>query len=100
MLNIRERDGILGGMVVFYIVHDNGGGSLDGTPLEPEQMTGTTWDGKVLRFHAGPAAFEMRITGAGKAYSSRPLRSIRKTMEVTRRPERYDKSCASYHSPC
>jgi hypothetical protein len=87
-LNIREREGILGGTVVFYIVHDDGDGSLDGTPLEPEKMIGTTWDGKVLRFNAGPAAFEMRMTAADKAELKLTAPQHSEITEVTRRQER------------
>jgi len=65
-LEVREREGILGGRVVIYIVHDDGDGSKDGAALDPMPMKGTTWDGKVLRFEAGVARWEFKVTGADR----------------------------------
>jgi hypothetical protein len=87
-LHIRERDGILGGSVVMYIIHDDHDGSLDGTPLDPEKMAGTEWDGRVLRFHTVSAVFEMRLTGAGKAELKISAGQHSEALELTRRPER------------
>jgi hypothetical protein len=87
-LDIREREGILGGSVVLYIIHDDHDGSLDGTPLDPEAMVGTTWDGKVLRFRAGVATFELRVTGANKGELKVIAPEHSEITEVTRRRER------------
>ena len=65
-LTVEETDGFLGGSVVFYIMRDRGDGSMDGTPLPPEKMIGTNWDGKVLRFQTGAAEFEFRLTDADR----------------------------------
>jgi hypothetical protein len=65
-VEVREREGIIGGAVVFYIVHDGADGKLDGSALEPMTMKGTTWDGKTLRFEAGPAKVELRLTEADR----------------------------------
>ena len=71
-LKIQEIDGILGGTVVFYIVHDNATGKLDGSALPALPFIGTTWDGQTLRFRVeapggGKRAFGLRILGAGQA---------------------------------
>lgn len=84
-VSVKETEGIIGGTVVFYIIHDDAEGKLDGTAVEPEGMKGTTWDGNVLRFRAGPAAFEMRMTGADKAELKVMAPEHTQLVEVTRR---------------
>lgn len=87
-INVKETEGIIGGTVVMYIIHDDHDGSLDGTPLDPEAMKGTTWDGKVLRFRAGVAGFEMRMTGADKAELKVMAPEHSEVVEVTGQRER------------
>jgi hypothetical protein len=87
-VTVREREGILGGTVVLYIVHDDHDGSLDGTPLDPETMKGTSWDGKMLRFEAGVAKFELRPVGGNKAELKCIAPAHTETLEVVRHGER------------
>jgi hypothetical protein len=70
-VKVHETDGILGGTVIVYIIHDNGTGEFDGAASEPMTLVGTTWDGRTLRFSvdvpgAAVTAFELRLTGADK----------------------------------
>ncbi len=76
-VNVRETDGILGGSAIFYITRDEGSGTHNGAPMPPLAMVGTQWDGHVLRFSVVTAdgrsiAFELRVTGEGKAELRRP----------------------------
>lgn len=69
-LTVRETDGILGGNIIFYIVHDDGTGALDGSALPHQALVGTTWDGRTLRFSielndGATMAFELNTTAAG-----------------------------------
>jgi hypothetical protein len=83
-LEVRDREGILGGSVTLYIVHDDGNGSRDGAPLDPEPMQGTTWDGKVLRFHAGGASWELQPTAADRAGLRMTTNQRTETLQVRR----------------
>jgi hypothetical protein len=88
-VTVRETDGILGGMVVLYILRGNGDGALDGSASAPLAMNGTTWDGKVLRFTvnvqgAARTAFELTVTSADRG----SLRAGSEVLPVTRRWER------------
>jgi len=65
-LEVVSRDGIVGGRVTLYILHDSGDGSRDGTAIGPAPMTATTWDGKMLRFQAGPATYEVWPASGGR----------------------------------
>jgi hypothetical protein len=70
-LKVHETDGILGGTLIVYIIHDGGTGEHDGAASEPLPLAGTTWDGRTLRFSvnapgASVPAFELRLTGADK----------------------------------
>jgi hypothetical protein len=70
-VRIQETDGILGGTLVVYIVHDNGTGEHDGDASAPMPLAGTTWDGRALRFSVNApgrdkTVFELRLTGGGK----------------------------------
>ena len=76
-IHVRERDGILGGSATFYIIRDEGSGTHNGAATPPLAMVGTQWDGHVLRFSVVTAekksiAFEMRVTGEGRAELRRP----------------------------
>ena len=70
-VKVRETDGILGGTLILYIIHDDRTGEHDGAASEPLPLTGAAWDGRTLRFSVGApadaaAAFELRLTGAAK----------------------------------
>jgi len=76
-ITVRETEGILGGSAIFYIVRDEGSGTHNGAPLPSMTMVGTQWDGKILRFSVNndegkTIAFELRLTGEGKAELRRP----------------------------
>src|SRR5690348_16521782 len=49
-LTIVEKDGLLTGSAVFYIVRDNGDRTHNGQPLPAQRMTAVQWDGRTLRF--------------------------------------------------
>ena len=90
-LDIRETDGILGGTVIFYIVHDNGGGEHDGDAAPVLRMAGASWDARTLRFSVevggGRPAFEMTLTGAGEAELRRADGGV-PGIRMRRRPSR------------
>lgn len=76
-LNVRDTEGILGGSATFYIILDEGSGKHNGAATPPMAMVGTQWNGSVLRFSVltpdgRSIAFELRVTGAGKAELRRP----------------------------
>jgi hypothetical protein len=76
-IHVRETDGILGGSAIFYIILNEGSGTHNGAATPPLAMVGTQWDGHVLRFSVVPSdgrsiAFELRVTGEGKAELRRP----------------------------
>ena len=74
-VTVRERDGILGGSVIFYIIRDEGSGKHTGAPTPPLTMMGTQWDGSVLRFSVNAEKksvfFEMHLTGESRAELTR-----------------------------
>jgi hypothetical protein len=76
-ITVRETGGILGGSVIFYIIVDQGSGLHNGDATPPLPMVGTEWDGRALRFSVANTegelvAFELRVTGEGKAELKRP----------------------------
>jgi hypothetical protein len=71
-VTIVERDGLLTGSAVFYIIRDNGDGTQNGAPLPPEPLHAVQWDGRTLRFSitgpdGTPVPFDMRLIEAGRA---------------------------------
>jgi hypothetical protein len=87
-LTVRETDGILGGSVIFYIIHDEGSGTHNGWPTPPVTLVGTQWDGGVLRFSVTNAdgkrvAFEFRVTGEGKGELKRPAQNGERELKVS-----------------
>jgi len=70
-VKIRETDGILGGTLILYIIHDDRAGEHEGAASEPLPLAGAAWDGRTLRFSVrapgdAVAKFELRLTGAAK----------------------------------
>jgi hypothetical protein len=84
-VEVREREGILGGTVVFYILHDNGNGALDGAATEPVRMQATTWDGAALRFQVGEAVMEMRVMGSDRGELKVVAHGQPETLSIVRR---------------
>ncbi|MBS1859298.1 MAG: hypothetical protein JST11_28240 [Acidobacteria bacterium] len=71
-VTIAEKDGVLRGSAVFYIIRDNGNGAHNGDPQPAQEMKSVEWDGQTLRFtvadsNGAPAGFVMRLTGEGTA---------------------------------
>lgn len=65
----------LHGNIVFYILHDQGDGSRDGSASPALPLDNLAWDGTVLRFSVSvddrSVSFEMRAAGAGRAILKR-----------------------------
>ncbi len=65
----------LHGSIVFYILHDQGDGSHNGSASPALPMRDLKWDGEALRFSVdagdGPVRFEMRAAGEGRAVLKR-----------------------------
>jgi hypothetical protein len=65
----------LHGSIVFYILHDEGDGSRNGSALPAQPLDDLEWDGAVLRFSVSvddrSVNFEMRLAGVARAVLKR-----------------------------
>ena len=71
-ITIIQKEGVLGGSAIFYIIRDNGDGSHNGQPLPAQPLSAVEWDGHTLTFtvkkpEGGAIPFKMRVTGDGRA---------------------------------